>query len=184
VEIEISLVRFFGEALPLCAYTVSETFTDPVEVTYWSMADCGLTTVPGKIGSTFLSFFLFFFEHSVSLSSAASFVNVTELDLSWNKLSVLPDWMQRINVTALHLNGNKLSSLPDWMQRIKNLWGPPRLRRRSFRDPGSGVELHSRPRCPAVLCWLFSSLFFFILFSPQPFLSLSFLEKIGLTTLN
>ena len=44
----------------LCASTVPETFTDPAEVTFLSLADCGLNTVPEKFGLIFFSFFCFF----------------------------------------------------------------------------------------------------------------------------
>jgi len=57
---ETSLERFLGVgSLSLCASTVPETFVDPAEVTYLSLADCGLTTVPEKIGLDFLLSFFF-----------------------------------------------------------------------------------------------------------------------------
>ena len=119
--LETSLGRFLGvDGLSLCASTVPETFNDPAEVTYLSLADCALPGVPDKIGSVsslFLFFFLLFvlfqsFVHTsfFSLFSffAASFVNLTELDLSWNKqLVALPVWLQRglPHLTKLSLRG-------------------------------------------------------------------------------
>ena len=60
-KIETSLERYLGVqgGLSVCASTVHETFTDPAEVTYLSLADCGLTTVPNKFGLDFLPFFSF-----------------------------------------------------------------------------------------------------------------------------
>jgi len=42
----------------------------------------------------------------------ASFVNLTELHLGYNKLTALPDWVERIK--RIHVNHNNFTSLPAW----------------------------------------------------------------------
>ena len=59
-KVETLLENFFGIGLPSCAFTLPETFHDPTEVVSLFFADCGLTTVPDKIGSLFFSFFFDF----------------------------------------------------------------------------------------------------------------------------
>jgi len=54
---------------------------------------------------------IFFFFSFIIL--ATSFVNLTELDLSWNNFVALPDWCQRINL--LHFHHNQLTTLPPWL---------------------------------------------------------------------
>jgi len=66
--------------------------------------------VPEKIGFGCYFFPFFFFQAHSSLSPlfAASFVNLTELDLCWNKLLVsLPVWLQHglTNLRKLRLGG-------------------------------------------------------------------------------
>ena len=70
----------------MCAITAPETFTDPAEVTYLSLADCRLITLPDKIGWFSPSFFPFLI-FGPYRCVAASFENVTKLDLSLNKLN-------------------------------------------------------------------------------------------------
>ena len=68
-KIETSLERFLGVqgGLSVCASTTPGTFTDSAEVTYLSLTDCGLTTVPDKIGLNFFFSFYFFSFDSDSL---------------------------------------------------------------------------------------------------------------------
>jgi len=60
-----------------------------------------------------LPFFYFYVpQRSFCLSVAASFVNVTDLDLSRNKLAALPDWVEKI--IRVHVHHNIFTSLPNW----------------------------------------------------------------------
>ena len=78
------------------------------------LSDCGLTSLPEMIGFAFFPCFLLFFPHPPHCLSvfAASFVNVTELDLSWNKLTALPAWVEKIK--RVHVAHNNFTSLPVW----------------------------------------------------------------------
>ena len=111
---ETSLERFLG---------VQGGFTAPeILLTQLRWHICPWLTVGSLLCLTRLVFWVFFLHffsfrpHSFYLSSFPlfpdSFVNLTELDVSWNKLTAFPDWVKRIK--GDHVNHNNFTSLPAW----------------------------------------------------------------------
>jgi len=116
---ETSLERFL--VFRVASLCVPSLFLRPL-LTQLRWLICPWLTVGSLLCLTRLVFWVFFLHffsfrpHSFYLSSFPlfpdSFVNLTELDVSWNKLTAFPDWVKRIK--GDHVNHNNFTSLPAW----------------------------------------------------------------------
>ena len=111
-QIETSLERFLGVQGGLsmclhCSWDLHWPSWGDLSVLGWLWAHhCARE-------NWFLTFFLFPLSFWLfSWMFLASFVNLTELHLGYNKLTALPDWVERIK--RIHVNHNNFTTLPAW----------------------------------------------------------------------